>query len=78
MSKDISQEENTIQYPVIEFYEHNSRRALRSAPSVRFKVQDEADECSYLLWMTKSDIKENMKLFPHAKEALELGLKYYP
>ncbi|ELP6118894.1 TPA: hypothetical protein I7730_15670 [Vibrio vulnificus] len=77
MSQDINQEASTTQYPVIEFYEHNSRRAMRNAPSVRFKVQDAADEGSHLLWMTKSDIKENIKLFPHAKEALEEGLKYY-
>jgi len=78
MSQDTNQEEQTIQYPVIEFLEHNSRRKMRGAPSVRFKVQDAADEGQHLLWMTKRDIKENIKLFPHAKEALELGLKYYP
>jgi len=49
------------------FVEFNARRAARGAPAARVDVQDPDDpEAGCWVWMTRSDIKLNMKLHgPH-------------
>lgn len=55
------------------FEEYNPRRAMRGADAARVSViYDNGEED--LLWMSRSDIKKNMKLYgdnPELKKALD-------
>ena len=57
------------------FSEFNPRRAMRGVEAARVEVFDESDpEYGGWLWMSRKDIKENMRLHgthPELKKALD-------
>ncbi|WP_149983308.1 hypothetical protein [Pseudoalteromonas rhizosphaerae] len=59
----------------ITFNAFNKRRAMRGGDAAEFLIKDESGE--YYLWMTKTDIKRNLKLFPECAEELNKGLAAY-
>ncbi len=69
-------EVNVEQQTKVIFKEFNSVRSMRDAPAARFLVINE-DGDEYLLWMSASDIKANIKDFPECKEELLKGLACY-
>lgn len=60
----------------IKFSEFNVVRDARGADAARFDIVDDEGE-SYWLWMSKIDIKRNIKAFPECKAELQKGLKRY-
>lgn len=54
----------------------NQKRAMRGADAAQFKIEYEGYECDYL-WMSVSDIKKNIKLYPEFAEELKKGLTAY-
>ena len=63
-------------YPNMFFMEFNNRRKMRGADAARFEVFYSDNE-SELLWMSKTDIRKNMKTFPHCVGELLRGLAAY-
>ena len=60
----------------IKFVEFNLVRNARGEEAARFDiVDDEGDE--YWLWMSKIDIKRNIKAFPECSAELQKGLNHY-
>ena len=60
----------------ITFNAFNKRRAMRGVEAVEFDIID--DECgNYCLWMSKQDIKLNLKTFPECTAELNKGLAAY-
>lgn len=68
--------ENKIKLPQITFIDFNPRRNMRGADAARFDIVDEEGD-KYSLWMSKNDIKYNIKNLPHCKAELERGLRQY-
>lgn len=60
----------------ITFIEFNVVRNARMADAARFDIVDDEGE-SYWLWMSKIDIKRNIKIYPECKAELEKGLSRY-
>ena len=60
----------------ITFSEFNLVRNARGADAARFDIVDDEGE-SYWLWMSKTDIKRNIKAFPECKAELQKGLNCY-
>ena len=60
--------------PTFSFYRFNRRRMMRGAEAVQVEVCD--DETSYILWMSKKDLKNNIKLYGE-REAFTRGLECY-
>ena len=60
----------------ITFSEFNLVRNARGKDAARFDIIDDVGE-SYWLWMSKTDIKRNIKIFPEFKAELEKGLNRY-
>tara|TARA_B100000700_G_scaffold329857_1_gene453269 strand:+ start:1818 stop:2009 length:192 start_codon:yes stop_codon:yes gene_type:complete len=58
------------------FSEFNLVRNARGADAARFDIVDDEGE-SYWLWMSKTDIKRNIKAFPECKAELQKGLNRY-
>lgn len=59
------------------FIEFNPRRAMRGAEAARVEVFDEADpEYGGWLWMSRKDIKENMRLHGAHPELLKALAAY--
>lgn len=60
----------------ITFDNFNQRRHMRGADAAQFLISysDADDE---LVWMSKNDIKENIKEFPEHEEELRKGLEHY-
>lgn len=60
----------------IKFVEFNLVRNARDKEAARFDiVDDEGDE--YWLWMSKIDIKRNIKAFPECRDEFQKGLTHY-
>lgn len=64
-------------YPVIVFGSFNVRRHFRGAEAAEFFITDAPGSEDYPVWMSKSDIKKNITLFPAHKAELEKGLRHY-
>lgn len=60
----------------ITFSEFNLVRNARGKDAARFDIVDDEGE-SYWLWMSKADIKRNIKIFPECKAELQKGLNRY-
>lgn len=61
---------------LIKFNEFNKRRAMRGIEAAHFDITDDEGE-EYYLWMSKQDIKRNIKAFPECAAELKKGLKHY-
>ncbi len=61
----------------ITFNNFNDRRKMRGADAARFMVDEDDGEGEELLWMSKKDIKANIRQFPDQKSELEKGLAAY-
>lgn len=60
----------------ITFIEFNNTRNARGKEAARFDIINDDGE-SYWLWMSKQDIKRNIKAFPECAEELRKGLAAY-
>ena len=60
----------------IEFMDFNQRRHMRGAAAARFEILYSDGETE-LLWMTPTEIRKNMKAFPHCIGELTRGLACY-
>ncbi len=60
----------------ITFTEFNKIRNVRGKEAARFDIVEDSGE-SYWLWMSKQDIKRNLKTFPECAAELKKGLAAY-
>lgn len=60
----------------VTFNAFNKRRAMRGAEAVEFEITDDEGD-NYSLWMSKQDIKRNLKAFPECAAELNKGLAAY-
>lgn len=60
----------------ITFSEFNLVRNARGKDAARFDIVDDEGE-SYWLWLSKTDIKRNIKAFPECKAELQKALNCY-
>ncbi|EGI72879.1 hypothetical protein PH505_bb00270 [Pseudoalteromonas distincta] len=61
---------------LIKFSEFNLVRKARGKEAARFDIVDDEGE-SYWVWMSKTDIKRNIKAFPECSDELQKGLNRY-
>jgi hypothetical protein len=60
----------------IEFSKFNARRYMRGADAAEYLITHDDGEKEYL-WMSKTDIKKNLGIFPEFAEELNKGLHCY-